>query len=592
LFGRKARFCITYEYGCLPPTSGQEAFLEQVQGRYRLWNKLVEIEKEHIAKVRALLGDPYDESLLAALLEEKRLLISEVKCLRQKTRRGNVDIIAKQAQIKELTAQINKLAAASKERRRAKAREDRPMLDELERQRREAVNQAMAASGLYWGNYDDVRNHYETARRRALREGVELKFRRFAGEGEVSVRYQRGLRVGDVFKCSDRKLQIEPVSPDAWYHPTRAVRRRAARTVVRIRAASDERKKPVWLELPLVMHRPLPPGLIRQASVARQLVFNRFRYKLLVVVELDNPPPAKAEGPTVAVVVGFRKLRDGIRVAYWVAEDGKKGQVLLPEDLVEQFAKLNHLKSVCDRHFNDTKMAVAAWLAANPIPDRLKQETKHLAQWRTHRHLLELLQVWDENRAAGDGEIVGALRQFRGRWVHLKSWESNLRDQLSRHRRELYRRFACGLARQYGKVVIEDFDLRSQARMKSIQGGPISNPRAEWQRTIAAVSQFRKILVQTCRREGVGVNRLDTEDTKNRCHLCGRIERIEAAAQIFHKCSCGAFWDIDENACLNLLFGFETGQAGSVRTPAERAPADPDPVEFYPEGYERSVQDL
>ncbi|MBS3948441.1 MAG: hypothetical protein KGZ57_09130 [Dethiobacter sp.] len=44
-FGRKARPCRVYEYGCLPPISGKEELQEALRLRNRYWNKLVEIDR-------------------------------------------------------------------------------------------------------------------------------------------------------------------------------------------------------------------------------------------------------------------------------------------------------------------------------------------------------------------------------------------------------------------------------------------------------------------------------------------------------------------------------------------------------------------
>jgi hypothetical protein len=64
----------------------------------------------------------------------------------------------------------------SREARRARVELNKRSIESLETARREAVKQAQADSGLYWCNYDDVIASYETARKRALREGRELRF--------------------------------------------------------------------------------------------------------------------------------------------------------------------------------------------------------------------------------------------------------------------------------------------------------------------------------------------------------------------------------------------------------------------------------
>ena len=111
----------------------------------------------------------------------------------------------------------------------------------LETERRLAVKQAQADSDLYWCNYDDTIAGYEIARRRALREGRELRFHGWDGTGKVTVRYQQGLPVAEA-QGADRRLQFDPVDPLAWASPRRSERRKLARSKVRIRVGSQGRQ--------------------------------------------------------------------------------------------------------------------------------------------------------------------------------------------------------------------------------------------------------------------------------------------------------------------------------------------------------------
>jgi hypothetical protein len=70
----------------------------------------------------------------------------------------------------------------------------------------------------------------------------------------------------------------------------------------------------VWLELPVVLHRPLPAdGTIRSASVICERVGSRERWRLLITVA--QPERAIRQGPAVALDLGWRLLPHGLRVA-------------------------------------------------------------------------------------------------------------------------------------------------------------------------------------------------------------------------------------------------------------------------------------
>ena len=121
------------------------------------------------------------------------------------------------------------------------------------------MKQAQADSDLYWCNYDDVIASYEIARRRALREGRELRFQGWDGTGKVTVRYQQGLPVAG--SARERTGDCSSTRWTRWHGAARGAASggKLARSRVRIRVGSEGRE-PVWLELPVVFHRPLPGG--------------------------------------------------------------------------------------------------------------------------------------------------------------------------------------------------------------------------------------------------------------------------------------------------------------------------------------------
>src|SRR5690349_10568729 len=87
---------------------------------------------------------------------------------------------------------------------------------------------------------------------------------------------------GDAFG-SDTRLQLEGGPPAAFSDSCRGVWRKL-RSEVRIRIGTD--RKPLWLELPMVLHRELPAGgLVRAASVTRESIAQRYRWGRLLTAE-------------------------------------------------------------------------------------------------------------------------------------------------------------------------------------------------------------------------------------------------------------------------------------------------------------------
>jgi hypothetical protein len=88
---------------------------------------------------------------------------------------------------------------------------------------------------------------------------------------------------------------------------------------VRIRVASTPNSQlPVWFEIPVVIHRPLPQdGIIRSAALIRERLALSWRYRLILTVARANPPArVSGERPSVAIDIGWRVTPVGLRVAF------------------------------------------------------------------------------------------------------------------------------------------------------------------------------------------------------------------------------------------------------------------------------------
>lgn len=556
MFGHEAKPCKVYEYGCLPPISGEQILIDELHRRQRFWNALVEIERSVRAQVRELLAVPDDP--VAPLADQLKAVREGIKTARKKARSGKVDVSMLQSRAAELRERI---AAAKVERDASKklvAEANRTVLDQLERERRAAVKAEIAKSGLYWCNYDEVQKDYEQARKKAMRDKTELKFHRWDGAGKVTVRYQKGLPVPDVFG-SDTRLQINPVSAEVWESPSRSVRRRQARTVIRLRVTSDQNKKPVWVELPMVMHRPMPAeSKIRCASIVRERVGRTWRYKAVITATIpENSIRRQIRGSgAVGVDLGWRMVKEGLRVAYWADDRGRHGELTLPPEVLHEFAKCDDLRAIRDKHFNEAKAALGKWLTENNgnAPEWLKDETKNLTQWRAAGKLANVVRRWRQARFDGDAEIFGQMSAWMHRENHLYDWEANLRDQVHRRRREIYRVFAAKLARSYATVVMEDFDLRKVARKPDPEQGTQRVLPTDRQRFVASVSELRLAIKNACQQAGTEYVATEAAYTTIDCAVCGHREKFDASAQVLHTCpKCGKLYDQDHNAAINLL---------------------------------------
>lgn len=507
-----------FEYGCLSPLRGEEQAVDQMRRRIWFWNALVEIEHTHQQAI---------ESVLASI-----------------------------APGSEAGARPEKGAGAAAytayrvARRTAFKRDDvRERIATLDADRLAAVKAAQAQSGLWWCNYDSVLAAYKVARRKP----GDLHFHAWRrSRGKVSVRYQQGLAVGTV---GDTRFQLEIVPPPDERAATAARRRDYTRAVARVRIGSDGRA-PVWLELPVRLHRPLPSdGTIRQVEVVREPLGGRFRWRLLVVVDLPAEDHPVRIAPTVAINFGWRVRPAGLRVAFWRSAAGASGELILPADWVKQMHAVDAIRSARDLAFNGARDDLLAWIKTAGVPDWLREMTVRLGQWKAQGRLAAVALRWRHERFEGDDTAYELLELWRAQDRHDWEHESNLRDQLLRSRREIYRIFAAHVAREAGSVRLHEFDLRPIAqRGADGQVDDLPEP-VRLNRTRAAVSTLRLAIQQACNREGVPFVMVpEGERITQTCWRCQQPEPFDAAAHLEHTCSqCGHRYDQDENACRNML---------------------------------------
>jgi Putative transposase DNA-binding domain len=206
---------------------------------------------------------------------------------------------------------------------------------------------------------------------------------------------------------------------------------------------------------------------------------------------------------------------------------------------------LNDLKSIQDQHLRVALDALGAWSKTNQPPAGI--DLGHVSEWRNPWRLLRLYRVWKECRVPGDDAAFLALTAWKERHDHLHEWEANLRDQVIRHRKEIYRRFVAELLRTHGRVFLEDLQIRAMARKdrpeednRNYSGG---------MRVVAAVSLLGRLI-----RERGDCERVSARHTTRECSWCGHAKEWDAAENIMHRCeACGRLFDQDRNAARNIL---------------------------------------
>ena len=465
-----------YKYGCGQPVELLPQAELQLELETGYWNALTDIELRYRQGERAAWGSVQPVEEIARDLDTTLAELAAVRAEIEEARRGRQGVRLEWRQRAEALErrrqdlQKNLYAARS-----AHWKDVRVHVEALGAWRREAARGAYAefsARGLYWGNSMLVRDRYEVARRRAeqsLTRGgrpAQLHPRTHDGTGFWAVRLEHVAkdrdrpftmrRIFDADSKWSRMLQIDPIDFTDWEHMSRGERRRRSRTQMRIRVASRGRE-PIWMELPLVMHRPLPDGAaVKAAEVLRRRVGTHFVYALLLTVHVGAAADERAlQAPTLAVALGCEPHTDGLRVAVCLGSQGSLEEFVLPNRLLERFQTLDRLASERAKAYRAAAQEFDAWhvahgdIAPGWLAAACRERSSHAPE-----ALRALTDYWRCHRFQGDETAFARLEEWRRRDKRRLEWEANLREKCLGFRMDLYRKFAHRVAGSYGRVVI------------------------------------------------------------------------------------------------------------------------------------------
>ena len=380
--------------------------------------------------------------------------------------------------------------------------------------------------------------------------------------GRVGVQIQGGMSIAELQGGQDTQARL--LGAGKWRQ-------------LWLRLGSTGGRKSIWAVWPVVLHREFPPGArIKWVRVHVTRVADRDQWSAQFVLDVPAPlaPPAPRNGGTVAVDVGWRLFGEEIRVASWVDDAGKSGELRLPAGILSHWHKTQDLQSIRAKNFNRARATLCA--RRSELPPALQEETTHAYAWKASRRLTGLVRRWSEARAPGDEALFEELEAWAQQERHLWMWEAFGRRNILRQRREIYRLFGRWLADTYATVVVEHLDMREFAEHPG-EDEEEESPATKGgrpQRFTVALSILRTTAERMVRAAGGEWVKAPAAWTTQRCADCQRRERFDAAKEVVHTCShCGRTWDQDLNAARNLLRAARSCAEAAPRSQTETAVA-------------------
>lgn len=342
------------------------------------------------------------------------------------------------------------------------------------------------------------------------------RYRRFDGEGIIAATVQGAT-----------KLTVESALSN---NPHFSISGSGKHRVARLRLRDG-----LVLEIPIVYHRPLPTARVIFARLAVDRIGDRWVYSLHVTVDAKSDKKPVGTG-RCAINFGWRRLSEGVRVAYAVGDDGKETELVIPHKLFDRMQHAESLRGLADE---------VADLYLGDGARRAKARREALSQPHAdHKELGKVPFTLEQaaQHSAGDAE------HWARRDRHLYQWERDEYSSALRARREIFRLWAHRLTREYASVVIEAFDIRSVIERGAFE---MKIPGARHYRFLVGPHYLR---LEIKSRFGDACETLKPAKRSLTCHVCGKLCKWDKARELVHDCeSCGASWDQDQNNARNQL---------------------------------------
>jgi len=591
--GQTAGAVVVRHYGLLQPMDWGPDIDDELRRMNRLWNTLVEIDNYAHDQYFAIIGASQAMGTIGqeiAALEAKRETLFGERRARYARARGKVGVDTSDidVQIQETRAALHPLYAERKKRTAAAKAECAEALAALEVERKAFVKSARQNCGAYWGNYNAVIASYQRARVRAMKDGALLRFHSWDGTGRLVNQIQGGMSIEDLYAGRHSQVSLRPLPPGSG----RATHYLTI-TVFTGRDASGDRFRR-RVSFPIVLHRVFPPGaIIKEVAVqidsdaagrtvrakdlpedrhgARRASRVRSNYHVTFTCRAANSGELASGTAGAGVNLGWKQVRDGLRVATAAYGAGVIEDLVLPQAWLDGMARTKAMQSELDDGLNQILPVFKAALAGLPRPDGSVSVERVPESWHRRLYALsvapkygipKLLELALDLRLTWETEPT-ALPMLHECADQIEAWRraakttfvqmGHIRERMRAQRKDLYRRWAKRLVDRAGLIAIDATSYKEAARTRAPQTDEKTklSDTARTNRVLAAPYELRLSIEQAAAKRGAHIERYAGKI--NICDHCGG--RLHGALDdVYRTCqTCGAVCDIDHTAALNLL---------------------------------------
>jgi len=576
---------VVRKYRCWEPLNMGQDVITQLWLQNQMWNKLVEMEQNLYKKYREVMSTDtavaeieekltQNDTAIKAYMEERNEIRKKLK------KKKCAETAYFDEQIKELSAESKELRKIAREKRKEAKEKVKPLLDEINQERKERRKKIYQNSGLFWGNYNRVMASFDIAVSKSMKTGSTLRFHRFDGTGIFKNFLSPGRTNDDMLNGKLSYLHLQDIPAESFNdyigrnNPCKMVlgsRRERSRKYgllkFTIYRGKDEEGNRInrMLEMPVLLHRPLPDDedlLIKEAVVRRECVSPgeyRWFFILTYVGGEFQPVQHVNTGSVAGINMGWKTVNNNtLRIATLVS-DKETVHFILPEKIMKTYDYLNQLKSEVDSMINHAIARIKEIMKDDDeLPESMGVYLTRITKAKRPRYdLLEkMMWVWDKELSYKPEEFSEAKAHF-DYLNRVLSEMNNLRDKVRGHRLDLYRCWTKMITQKYETIIVDKLNLAQLSKLEADDGTPTNNlpEAARKNRVIASVGIFKEWLDKQALKVGSVIIKKSIKSSTI-CSDCGG--KLIRKDSIIWACeNCGSVFDQDVNAATNLIRSYQ-----------------------------------
>lgn len=510
---------MVYKYGCPRWADFDESAMTQLRLVNRLWNDAVEVCRNYEAVENDVLAQTSDDVAAAetAVMDAEKLVdecVDHMKNQRKRMRTTAPDAADKVA-LRDARSSCKTAKIALKVARKDAREHAKPLIRAIREAKKEALKatrQHAAASGLYWGTYNDVMGRRlpiaidRVFTERKMGRPSELHFKRFDGSGTLTTQlmWQSGQPITTTERVMDGEYSAAKIKVDGKYGE------------LTLRVASNH-----LLVVPFVYHRPIPYGAeVKEIKVSRRRTGSQWRLSVAICVRLPKVAPRASgslaairfqqitsdKATQIAVVSSSEPFIDPpaeLEDVVKVSTDRRTVAVSYSSEWREMISRDFHIRSVRDQDLNTVRDQIITELSDENLASVVGVTAAQVARWKAPHRFVTLHRRWPDEHPFKD-KYSAWLHRDR----HLWDYEANEFRQVLDRRDDAYRKAAAWLLSSVKEVALHGVDLAERRRTPDVDREDTSR-RGRAIAHAASPGYFRAAVANFASMHGIAVNSIE-----------------------------------------------------------------------------------